>query len=221
VSGDGDEVAVNRLKAGGADVVAVPVYRWTAPVDATPAVRLAAAAADRRLHALTFTSAPAVRTFMDLADAAGLTDRMTQAFSTSVTVVCVGPVCAEAARQAGVADPVFPSRGRLGTMIHALTDRLAARRVSVRLGRSEGVIQGSSLVTEDAVIPLGDREGAVLACLARRPGVVVGRSALLREVWGDATDPHLVDAAVARLRRRLGPLGTHVVAVPRRGYRLA
>jgi DNA-binding winged helix-turn-helix (wHTH) protein len=40
-------------------------------------------------------------------------------------------------------------------------------------------------------------------------------------VWGpSASDPHVVEVTVARLRRRLGELGDSVVVVPRRGYLL-
>jgi DNA-binding response OmpR family regulator len=46
----------------------------------------------------------------------------------------------------------------------------------------------------------------LLAVLARDPGVVVGRQALLDRVWGVAfvADDHLVDVHVANLRKKLG-----------------
>jgi DNA-binding response OmpR family regulator len=49
-------------------------------------------------------------------------------------------------------------------------------------------------------------EFGLLAALARDPGVVVGRQALLDQVWGPAfvADDHLVDVHVANLRRKLG-----------------
>jgi DNA-binding winged helix-turn-helix (wHTH) protein len=38
-------------------------------------------------------------------------------------------------------------------------------------------------------------------------------------VWRDRqADPHVVETVVARLRRRLGPLGRQLAAVYRRGY---
>ncbi|MEQ1508694.1 MAG: winged helix-turn-helix domain-containing protein, partial [Myxococcota bacterium] len=48
-------------------------------------------------------------------------------------------------------------------------------------------------------------ETALLAHLARRPGVDVDRDALVREVWGSAGASHrVVDFAVGRLRKKLG-----------------
>ena len=45
----------------------------------------------------------------------------------------------------------------------------------------------------------------ILAALAREPGVVIDRPALLASVWGPGyTDDHLVDVHVANLRRKIG-----------------
>jgi DNA-binding response OmpR family regulator len=46
----------------------------------------------------------------------------------------------------------------------------------------------------------------LLAVLAREPGIVVGRQAILDELWGleFAGDDHLVDVHIANLRRKLG-----------------
>lgn len=55
-------------------------------------------------------------------------------------------------------------------------------------------------------IELTATEFGILAELARDPGVVVGRPALLEKVWGPdfVGDDHLVDVHVANLRRKLG-----------------
>ena len=46
----------------------------------------------------------------------------------------------------------------------------------------------------------------LLAALAREPGIVVGRQAILDALWGPefAGDDHLVDVHIANLRRKLG-----------------
>jgi DNA-binding response OmpR family regulator len=70
-------------------------------------------------------------------------------------------------------------------------------------------------------VSLTDRERAVLELLARRPGAVVSKSTLLREVWAGETDEHVVEVTVGRLRRRLGSAGSNIETVMRRGYRLS
>jgi DNA-binding response OmpR family regulator len=54
-------------------------------------------------------------------------------------------------------------------------------------------------------------EFAILAALARDPGVVISRTALLDQVWGPdfVGDDHLVDVHVANLRRKLGDAAEH------------
>jgi DNA-binding response OmpR family regulator len=65
----------------------------------------------------------------------------------------------------------------------------------------------------------------LLAVLARDPGVVVRRQAVLDQVWGAdfMSDDHLVDVHVANLRRKLGDDPAHprfVETVRGVGYRL-
>jgi len=59
---------------------------------------------------------------------------------------------------------------------------------------------------DGTAIRLTATEFGILAALARDPGVVVSRSALLDSVWGPeyVGDDHLVDVHVTNLRRKLG-----------------
>lgn len=59
---------------------------------------------------------------------------------------------------------------------------------------------------DGAPVELTALEFNLLAVLARDPGVVVGRQALLDRVWGSefVADDHLVDVHIGNLRRKLG-----------------
>ncbi|MGH9179060.1 MAG: uroporphyrinogen-III synthase [Acidimicrobiales bacterium] len=209
------------LEKAGCDVVPVPVYRWRLPDDPAPALRLVDAACDRRLDAITFTSAPAVQNLFHIAAEHGRHADLRTAFNTSVLATCVGGVCADAARDEGVVDPVEPAVGRLGLMIRALSERLEDRRRRVVLGGVDVVLQGFAVDLGDRVVELPPLEQAVFGMLCERPGVVVSRPSLLQKVWGSAgADPHLLEATITRLRRRLGPCGAAVRPIPGRGYRL-
>jgi len=79
---------------------------------------------------------------------------------------------------------------------------------------------------DDMPIDLTAIEFGILAALARDPGVVITRSALLDLVWGPgfAGEDHLVDLHVANLRQKLGDDGERsqlIEMVPGFGYRLA
>jgi DNA-binding response OmpR family regulator len=74
-------------------------------------------------------------------------------------------------------------------------------------------------------VTLTATEFGILATLARDPGVVIGRAALLDHVWGPdyVGDDHLVDVHVANLRRKLGddPAAPRFIETVRSvGYRL-
>jgi uroporphyrinogen-III synthase len=116
------------LREAGAEVVEIPVYKWELPEDTGPAVRLIEAAVGGMLDAITFTSAPAIRNLLLIADGAGLERALRVVLGKDVVAACVGPVCAAAAREHGIESPVAPSVGRLGLLVRTLTDELVARR---------------------------------------------------------------------------------------------
>ncbi|MDQ6617598.1 MAG: uroporphyrinogen-III synthase [Actinomycetota bacterium] len=212
---------VELLIGAGATVVSVPVYRWRIPADPEPARRLAKAACSGQLDAVTFTSAPAVHNLFALAETPEEADQLRAAFNGPVTAACVGPVCAGGARQEGVQDPLTPSVGRLGLLVRALGDQMSERRRSFQLAGHALVLQGGAIELDGAVDVLTPKERAILDILARKPGAVVGRETFLRRVWGCAeTDPHLLEVAIGRLRRRLGPAGGALQTIAGRGYRL-
>ena len=200
----------------------IPVYQWRTPDNPTPAVRLAQAAIDGRLHAVTFTAAPAVTNLFALASEAGIEDELRAAFNEQgVVAACVGPGCARGATDAGIAEPLVPTVGRLGLLVRALGERLLADRRTVAMAGVDVVLQGLVAVVGDAHIRLNRRERALLDTLAARPGTVFSRPTLVKEVWSSTgADPHAVEVAIARLRPRLGPAGAALVTVPGRGYRL-
>jgi uroporphyrinogen-III synthase len=210
------------LAGAGADVLEVPVYQWRSPADPGPALRLVQAAIDGRIHAVTFTAAPAVTNLFAIAAGAGLAASLRDACNRrGVVAACVGPVCARGALDSGVAEPLVPEVGRLGLMVRALSERLAGDRRTVPMAGVDVVLQGLVAMVGEERVRLNCRERALLDALATRPGNVVSRPALVREMWSlTGADPHAVEVAIARLRPRLGPAGAGLVAVPGRGYRL-
>jgi uroporphyrinogen-III synthase len=224
VDGSGSSPEVTRLQSTGAEVIEIPVYEWRLPEDRQPAVRLAEAVVAGRVHAVTFTTGPAIRNWMAIAAEHELDGPLRQALTGgSVVVGCVGPVCADVAASAGLTSEhlVVPAAWRLGPLVRAVADRLVARRVGVQIGGVEVVLSGTVVAINGEAIELSDIEARLLATLAARPNVVIAKADLLTEVWRDrAADPHVVEVAVARLRHRLGAHGPAVESVHRRGYTL-
>lgn len=224
VDGSGDSPEIERLRRAGAEVVVVPVYRWTGPEDVGPALRLAEAALTGRIHAVTFTAGPAVRNLMYIAARHGLDGDLRKALTEGRVVVgCVGPVCADVATAEGLLSPhlVQPDAYRLGPLVRAVAERLVERRVTVPLGPAVMVLAGTSVTVGDDRLVLTDTEARLLATLAGRPNAVFTKEHLLRAVWGgEVTDPHTVEVGIARLRKRLGRHGSAIRSIHRRGYTL-
>jgi DNA-binding response OmpR family regulator len=100
----------------------------------------------------------------------------------------------------------------------------ASRQGSAPRGLAIDVPRRSASV-DGRRVALTTTEFEVLAVLARDPGVVVTRQALLDAVWGVdfVGDDHLVDVHVANLRRKLGDdaeAPRFVATVRGAGYRL-
>ena len=197
------------------EVIDVPVYRWSLPEDATPAVKLLDAAIDGQLDAITFTCSYAVHNAFELSrDPAALA----AAFDEEVLAVAVGPVTADALRLAGVSRVVEPVRARLGSMVHALAGCLEERASVLRHGDAEVRWQGLALIGPDGTeVELTRGEARLLSVLVRRAPTVVPKAALVEH----GSDEHAAEAAIARLRSKLGPLGPGIRTVRRRGYACA
>jgi two-component system alkaline phosphatase synthesis response regulator PhoP len=74
----------------------------------------------------------------------------------------------------------------------------------------------------DRRLDLRAREFDLLTALARDPGVVLSRDALLEDVWGTdfPGETRTVDVHVSELRKKLGPDGPSIESVRGVGYRL-
>lgn len=222
IDGDPHRSVVPVLEKNGYDVVAVPVYRWSLPDDLTRAQSLIRAVVDRRVDLVTFTARPAAENFTRVAADLGLLTEVQEAFAGEVDVVCIGHVCAEGA--VDLCDvPIIPERFRLGAMVMSITSTLSARNRVVAIGGYEVALQGRmALVDGSEPVMLTGRERQILNVLLERDGAVVSKQQLLNAVWGDTeSDLHVVEVTMGRLRRRLGPAGTGIETVIRRGYRVS
>lgn len=222
LDGAGGEPMLSDLERAGATVVGVPVYRWSFPDDLGPAARLVRATVEQRVDAITFTTRTALTHLVAIAEREGLRTPLLRALGRTTSVVCVGPVCAQRARDLGIDQLIEPTRARLGSMVYEFTARAAEARRRLKVGDHWLHIQGRLVAVDDTEpIALTERESRVLAALVTARGRVISKTELLGTVWGPgARDVHAAEVTVARLRRRLGTAGSAIETVHRRGYRL-
>ncbi|MEU0523012.1 uroporphyrinogen-III synthase [Streptomyces niveus] len=210
---------VEALRAGGADVVVVPVYRWMPPEDIAPVDRLIDATVARTLDAVTFTSAPAAASLLSRANERGLLADLVEALHHDVLAVCVGPVTALPLQEHGI-DTVQPERFRLGPLVQVLCLELPGRTRTLTVAGRRFEIRGHAVLLDGELRPVPPAGMALVTALARRPGWVVSRADLLRALPGAGSDEHAVETAMARLRAALGA-SELIQTVVKRGYRLA
>ena len=211
---------LDELRAAGAEVVPIRVYRWhPAPVDGE-FDQLVAGIAERRFDAVSFTSAPAVASVLMRATQMGIADRAVAALRTDVHAMCVGPVTAQPLVRLGIPTSA-PERMRLGALARHITDELPLLQSrTVRVAGHVLEIRGTCVLVDGAVKWLSPAGMATIRTLAHRPGAVVSRFDLLSALPGSGTDTHAVETAVLRLRTALGDKNI-VCTVVKRGYRLA
>ncbi|MFJ2773269.1 uroporphyrinogen-III synthase [Streptomyces sp. NPDC087300] len=210
---------VEALRAGGAEVVVVPVYRWLPPEDLAPVDRLLDATVARSVDALTFTSAPAAASLLARAEERGMRDELLAALGHDVLAACVGSVTALPLQSLGVAT-VQPERFRIGPLVQLICRELPSRARVLPVAGRRVEIRGHAAVVDEELRPLPPAGMALLRALARRPGWVVARAELLRALPGAGRDEHAVETAMARLRAALGDPKL-IQTVVKRGYRLA
>ncbi|MBX6313869.1 MAG: uroporphyrinogen decarboxylase [Isosphaeraceae bacterium] len=108
------------LRDRGAEVTAVPVYRWALPEDTGPLRRAIRALADRQIDAALFTSAQQVVHLMQVASEEGLETELRAAFHDHVIVGSVGPTTHEALREHGLPVDIEPEHPKMGHLVAAL-----------------------------------------------------------------------------------------------------
>ncbi len=214
-------MAAHALRRLGAEVTTVAVYRVEGAADPEPMFALIEQIAERRVHAVTFTAAPAIAAMMEAATSTGHRDEVVTAFQADVVASCVGPVTAAAFEMWGVPS-IYPERSRLAAMVKQLETELPSRAAgtSLEVAGHTLLLHGDDVLLDGVEVKLSPAPYAVLQALLVNPGTVVSRRDLLAALpSGTAGSEHAVEMAVARLRAALGT--RCVQTVVKRGYRLA
>jgi uroporphyrinogen-III synthase len=131
--GERNTALVEALRERGAHPAELCLYEWRLPEDLAPLRALVGTLVEGDVDALAVTSQVQARHLFQVADEMGLRERLARSLAGRVVVAAVGPTCASALRALGVEPDVVPDSPKMGPMIVALADHLAAR------GAAEGV----------------------------------------------------------------------------------
>ena len=120
--GEPNEFLRDALRAEGAEVWEVSLYRWALPEDQEPLVRFLSDVQGGAIHAVAATSKSQVRNLFALAEHFGQAEALRGALNAGVTVAAVGPVTASEWEAHEVRVDVVPEHPHMGHLVVALAE---------------------------------------------------------------------------------------------------
>jgi len=220
--GAGSDGLEDMLRAAGADVLTLTVYRWGPAPDPELVRRSVLQAATSEIDAVLFTSAPGAREWMRTAELLAVSDAVrARAVSGRLLVAAVGPITAAPLQESGVRT-VIADRGRLGSLARCVIAYFAEEDGAPRVRTVAGTlsVRSGGVVLSGEFIPLSRAGCSVLGALFDCGGRVLTRDEISAYLPRARQNPHAVEMAVARIRETLGRADI-VQTVIKRGYRLA
>lgn len=215
--GAGDPAFEGKLAAAGAEVISLQVYRWGPAPNPGAVTEACLAVAAAEYDAVVFTSAPGASAFLAELDAQGVMEIVRdQSTDARLMIAAVGPMTASPLATAGMM-PIYPERSRMGALVRQVIMRLGDETPVLETPEGALRIRASEATLDHRPLSLSPNGLAVLRRLAREPGRVVSREALLHALPGESNDPHAAEVAVARLRESIAPHQL-VRTIIKRGY---
>jgi uroporphyrinogen-III synthase len=123
--GRSNDELLEGLRARGAEVLPVPVYRWAYPEDREPLRAGVRRLADGAVDIALFTSAQQVEHVVETAVELQRLDALRAAIG-RVVVASVGPVCSAALRAHGLPIDLEPEHPKMGHLVNAVAARARA-----------------------------------------------------------------------------------------------
>lgn len=215
--GAGDPAFEGSLAEAGAEVISLQVYRWGPAPNPAAVTDACLAVAAGEYDAVVFTSAPGASAFLAELDAQGVMEIVRdQSVDARLMIAAVGPTTASPLATAGMM-PVYPDRSRMGALVRQVIMQLGEGTPVLETPEGALRIRAAEATLDHRPLPLSPNGLAVLRRLAREPGRVVTREALLHALPGESNDPHAAEVAVARLRESIAPHQL-VRTIIKRGY---
>lgn len=113
---------LESLRAGGAQVTAVPVYQWALPEDLGPLRSAIDEIVAGKIDVLLVTSATQFHNLMQVAREAGLAEQVTEGLGRAV-IASIGPVSSEALTSYGITPDFEPAHPKMGQLVFELAGR--------------------------------------------------------------------------------------------------
>lgn len=119
--GRSNDELLDGLRARGAEVSKVRIYRWDLPEDLAPLQDAARRTARGEVDVILFTSAQQVDHFLEIARRLELHEQVIAACG-RILIASIGPVCSEALQAGGLPVDLEPEHPKMGHLVKAVRD---------------------------------------------------------------------------------------------------
>jgi len=145
-----NEPFLAELRERGAEVLRVPVYRWTLPEDLTPLEEALEAILVGGARVVLFTNAAQVDHVLRVARQKGLEEQVGQALRSAV-VGSVGPTCSEALAACGIPPDFEPEHPKMGALVHEAA-RLAGELLRQKSQKTPGRLESVKVLEKERAV---------------------------------------------------------------------
>jgi uroporphyrinogen-III synthase len=126
--GERNEAVVAALVARRAEIEELTLYEWQLPTDLAPLHSLIRAVVAKEIDAVVFTTQVHVRHLLRVAEQIDMREALVQALKKDTVAAAIGPTCAAALEEVGIAPPVVADPPKIGPLLASLADHLAKTR---------------------------------------------------------------------------------------------
>jgi uroporphyrinogen-III synthase len=120
--GRANQQFIDALKALGAEVSSISIYRWALPDDQTPLREAVRRIAQRECDVVLFTTSIQLTHLLDVAKDMGLADAVNEALANDLVIGSVGPVMDETLADYGFKPDVVPAHPKLPVLVRAAAE---------------------------------------------------------------------------------------------------
>lgn len=115
---------IDGLRARGASVLSVPVYRWALPENPEPLRQAAHGLADARIEVVLFTTATQVVHLLEIARQLNIEAEVRRSLA-SIAIASIGPTTSDELREQGIAVDIEASHPKMGFLVRDAAERAA------------------------------------------------------------------------------------------------
>ena len=116
---------VEALKAFGAQVDSVAIYRWDFPDDLAPLEEAVRRIAARQTDVVIFTTSIQLVHLLEIAGRMGMEAEVRQALARDLAVASVGPIMTAALNEQGLEPDIVPAHPKMGILVRAAAEQAA------------------------------------------------------------------------------------------------